>query len=391
MTVVPGRPPYPAVDFARFHDGRVQALAEQHADLLADSLERLDPLAVTVAGASATYRASGGRVVIEPGVADDAATAALVEPDAWSDWLHELHSNMGLVYGSMVEFDRGGFDGFAAWEPALRAVWCGRPARVPAPDSGSRADGPFTLADDDAELSASLDENGFLHVAGVFTGEEIADLRVEADRLAAAARPDDSRSWWATTGEGEDVCCRLIYNEERSSVIAALIGDARLERIAALGEEPVRLAADRLDGLSIVVKPPDVARGLADLPFHRDCGMGGHPIMCPAVNVGIQLDAASPESGCLRFAPGSHRSSQPPPRLDDPDIVTVETEPGDVTVHYGHVLHQAPPPEGDGGRRALYAFFVKDEAFARIPAGQGYNDVLFAEAGDGRVTNLADT
>ena len=53
--------------------------------------------------------------------------------------------------------------------------------------------------------------------------------------------------------------------------------------------------------------------------------MGGHPIMCPAINIGIQLDAATLESGCLRFVPGSHRSSQPPPRDDDPASVTVET------------------------------------------------------------------
>ena len=32
----------------------------------------------------------------------------------------------------------------------------------------------------------------------------------------------------------------------------------------------------------------------------------------------------------------------------------------------------------------------KEEAFARIPAGKGYNDVLFDQAGDGRITNLAD-
>jgi ectoine hydroxylase-related dioxygenase (phytanoyl-CoA dioxygenase family) len=386
----PGAPPFPQVDFVAFHDGPVQALAAGHADRLADSTRRLEPLAITVDGASVTYRPDpSGAVTVEGGVADDAATAVRVGVRDWSDWLHEIHSNMGLVYGSMVEFDRGGFDQFALWEPALRAVWSGRPARVPAPES-NLGSGPFTLADDDADLARSLDENGFLHLTGVFSRAEIEAFRAEADRLAAEARPDDGRSWWATTGDGDDVLCRLIYNEERSPVIASLVGDERLERLAALGEEPVRHAHDRLDGLSIVIKPPGVVQGLADLPFHRDCGMGGHPIMCPAINIGIQLDAATLDSGCLRFVPGSHRSSQPPPRDDAPEIVTVETEPGDVTVHYGHALHQAPPPSGDGGRRALYAFFVKEEAFARIPAGKGYNDVLFDQAGDGRITNLAD-
>jgi ectoine hydroxylase-related dioxygenase (phytanoyl-CoA dioxygenase family) len=388
-TAVPGTPPFPEVDFVGFHERAAQALIAGHADLLRDGLSRLEPMAIRVGESAVTYRpdATDG-IAVAGGVADDAVTVARVASDHWSDWLHELHSNMGLVYGNLVEFERGGFDQFARWEPALRAAWSGRPTSVPVPDGEPGR--TWMPEADDVELADALATHGFLHVAGVFSLEEIAGLRAEADRLAAEARIDDGCSWWATTSAGEDVCCRLIYNEQRSAVIAALIGDPRLERLAALGEEPVRHAHDRLDGMSIVIKPPDVRRGLADLPFHRDCGTGGHPIMCPAVNIGIQLDAATTETGCLRFLPGTHRSSQPPPRDDDPAIVTVVTAPGDVTVHYGHALHQAPSPEGDGGRRALYAFYVKEEAFARIPPGKGYNDVLFAKSGGGRIANLAD-
>jgi hypothetical protein len=62
--------------------------------------------------------------------------------------------------------------------------------------------------------------------------------------------------------------------------------------------------------------------------------------------------------------------------------VAVDTRPGDVTVHYGHLLHAAPPPTGDGpGRRALYVSYVRPATIEYIGPGHGYNDVLFERDG----------
>ena len=87
--------------------------------------------------------------------------------------------------------------------------------------------------------------------------------------------------------------------------------------------------------------------GLADLPWHRDCGMGGHSVKCPLLNVGIQLDAATPAAGQLQMIAGSHRGTSRLPADDDVDglpVVAITTGPGDVTAHFGHTLHAAPPP-----------------------------------------------
>ena len=66
-------------------------------------------------------------------------------------------------------------------------------------------------------------------------------------------------------------------------------------------------------------------------------------------------------------------------------VVPVNAEPGDVTVHYGHTLHVAPPPTGAASyRRTVYVSFHIPEYLDVLPKGQGYNDVLFAH-GDGRV------
>jgi hypothetical protein len=156
--------------------------------------------------------------------------------------------------------------------------------------------------------------------------------------------------------------------------------DARMARFAALADRDLVMIEDRLDGVSVVIKNPDVVQGLSDLPWHRYCGLGGHPVLCPELNVGIQLDSASPETGQLLMLAGSHVGTAHMPRPDELDqlpIVAIDTEPGDVTLHYGHAFHAAPPPTGRGPmRRAMYWMYTPKAAFDLFPAGQGYNDVI---------------
>ena len=205
------------------------------------------------------------------------------------------------------------------------------------------------------------------------------------------ARPDDRRSWW-TTVDGREVCNRVNYLNDESARIAALGADPRFLAIAALGGDDLRDAHDRLDGNGVVIKVPGSSGGLADLPWHRDCGMGGHPVKCPMLNVGIQLDrrhrghrAAPDDPG---IAPG-HVPLAERPRGRAPPVVALTTEPGDVTVHFGHTLHAAPPPRDPdaAGRRALYLSFVPPLTFEMVGPGQGYNDVLFTRS-EGRVQHV---
>jgi hypothetical protein len=57
--------------------------------------------------------------------------------------------------------------------------------------------------------------------------------------------------------------------------------------------------------------------------------------------------------------------------------LAVDADPGDVTVHYSHVLHAAPSPSSPtAGRKALYVGFHLPAAFAVIAENEAYNDVL---------------
>jgi hypothetical protein len=382
---------FPTIDFDEFHrdelPGRIDA---GNGALAAADLAGVGTLGLRVPdGAAYTYVPGPDTVEIW---STDAAADTLVElsRDAFSDFANELRTCFGLLYAGLIEVSRGDFGWFERWEPALRALYHGRPILDLRRDASVDLTRSFSLDDPDDALRDFLDANGFLHVRDVFTADEIAALRAEVERGRSAATPDDGRSWWATQADGTEVCCRLLYLGQTSEIVAGLGGDERLLRLAALGGDGLEPEIDCLDGQSVVIKNPDVAVGLSDLPWHRDCGLGGHPVLCPSVAIGIQLDQASAETGQLHFVAGSHRGSSHPLKPGDEataPVVAIDADPGDITVHFGDVLHAAPPPTGNGPcRRAMYVTFTRPETLEYIGSGNGYNDVLFEH--DGQVHSV---
>ena len=67
------------------------------------------------------------------------------------------------------------------------------------------------------------------------------------------------------------------------------------------------MAADpqEVNGVAVIWKRPGVSEGLGDLPWHRDCGLGGHAVQCPCMVSSIYLRPANAATGDLRFLPGS--------------------------------------------------------------------------------------
>jgi ectoine hydroxylase-related dioxygenase (phytanoyl-CoA dioxygenase family) len=351
-------------------------------------------LGLRVGDQGVTIRTTSSGIAVDPGL-DDARVVVAMDDDAYRALCREESSIFGLLYGGRLQVERGGFQRFAAWEPALQAMLYNRPVfdgSIAERFAGVDLARSFTLDDDTTEMAARLDEFGFLHIRNVFSAEEIAAMSAEVDRLRDESRPDDRLSWWATNADGAEVCCRVTFMAERSPLMASLGSEPRLDRLAALTGLQLRCTIDRIDGISVVIKNSAVVQGLSDLPWHRDCGLGGHPLLCPGVNLGVQLDRADAANGQLWFLPGSHRHAGP---LGDPTTagyptVAIDAEPGDVTMHYGHVLHAAPPPAGaDAGRRAIYVGYSRPELFDVIGAGDAYNNVLYGD-GDGRVRHVGE-
>jgi len=383
---------FDTIDFDEFHLVELPRIIEAgNGALAAADLAGVGTLGFqTPDGAAFTYVPSPDTVEIWQGEAA-ADTLVVISRESFSDFVNELRTCFGLLYAGQLEIARGDFGWLERWEPALRALYTGRPIVDPAAMGlGDDLDRTFTLDDDDRALADYLDSHGFLHVRGVFKPEEIEAMRAEVERARANATPDDGASWWATQKDGSEICCRVIYLGRQSSLVDGLGDDARLRRISRLGGEGLEPENNCLDGVSVVIKNPDVTEGLSDLPWHRDCGLGGHPVLCPSVAIGIQLDRASAETGQLHFVAGSHRGSSHPLKPGDEEnqpVIAIDAEPGDVTVHFGHVLHAAPPPTGSGPcRRAMYVTYTRPETMEFIGEGKGYNDVLFEH--DGRVHSV---
>ena len=365
-----------------------QGFVPERAAAAARDLDGVAPIAFVIDGAGWTYRVADGTVVAAEGVADDAATVVELSRMAWSDLAQLGRTVPALQIADELTYARGGFGHLTRWEPALRLLYVGIPIYDPATaDVPADLTQSFSLDDDDATLADFLLRAGFLHVRSVFGADEIAALNADVDRLAAQARPRDDRSWWAFDAAGEEVLCRLVYANLGSERIAALEHDPRLLRLVALAGADVRATMDRMEGVGVLLKSAGELRGLANIPWHVDCGLGGHPILCPSVAIGVQLTAASAEAGRFEVVAGSH--GQTCRYALDGDLtglpyVGVDTEPGDVTVHFADVMHASPPPTGAGGRRVMYVTWANSAIFDHVPAGRALNDLVRdrqAEAG----------
>src|SRR5262245_29560152 len=87
--------------------------------------------------------------------------------------------------------------------------------------------------------------------------------------------------------------------------LATLREDDRLRSLVALTDEPLVYSTGESDGVAVIYKHPRMAKSLGDLPWHRDCNMGGHATMCPTEITSVFLNEASPKSDTLAFLPRS--------------------------------------------------------------------------------------
>jgi non-heme Fe2+,alpha-ketoglutarate-dependent halogenase len=94
--------------------------------------------------------------------------------------------------------------------------------------------------------------------------------------------------------------------------------------------------------------------------WHQDNTYFGH-VPCEVLSVWIALSPARPESGSMRFLPGSHKLRQLPIRYDlqdsnmlssgqvtDVDLsrfqpVATSLEPGEASIHHAWMIHGSPP------------------------------------------------
>jgi ectoine hydroxylase-related dioxygenase (phytanoyl-CoA dioxygenase family) len=225
------------------------------------------------------------------------------------------------------------------------------------------------------------EEDGFFLRRGVFVQDELADLRVAAERvvtigMAAAVAPDED---YAIDGnryvEAAGSTIQLEHREGSSTVrvmepfhhldprFDALLDDPRItEPMRELvGDEQICVFTDKLN-----LKRPREGSGFR---WHQDSPYWVFD--CPHVdrlpNVMLLLDDASPENGCLQVVRGSHRQGLLPglegqgtlgplftdPRAFDERLAVPAAAPaGSLLFFSPHTVHGSKPNTSSLPRRA---------------------------------------
>jgi len=386
------------LDFDRFHREVLPArLAAGNGALAADDARKIGPLAIRTPAGTFTYVPADGTIEIVEGD-EHAKTLIALDDESWRGLASDLDTPPGLLYGGRVETVRGNPLRFVRWEPALRAMYHGRPvydaARVDL--HGLDPAATFTMPDVAAkreEMRDFLDTCGYILVRDVFTPEEISGFLEDARVLSEEAREGDKMSWWGRDARGDTVLCRVLRAATRPD-LRALHSDPRVVALRDLA--PVPVSAKRKtdnDGVTVLWKRPDVKEGLADLPWHRDCGMGGHALNCPGFVMTICLTDGSETAGELRALPGSHHMTHPTidgTEENAPRGVPFAATAGDVSFHYSDVLHASmPPTSADGPHRISVLLGFAPEGAGHHRGERHYNDVLLS-SDDGLVPHLVD-
>lgn len=388
---------FPDLDFHHFHLLTLPALlADGHGQLAAVAARELAPLCFRLSGTDNAYTYQPGPETINIVAGTEADTVIDIDQQSWQGLVYDLESAPGLLYSGKLGHGEGDAMLFVLWEPALRAMFHGRPLYdVNARLSDERGNElspaqSFNLTDSAQAMREFLAAAGYLLLKNVFSPAEILQYRAAAEQLKQQAVEGDKLSWWGKDADGKSVLCRVIHGSVMPA-FAGLYQDPRLQKMAStLLDGLVAMDPNEVDGVTVIYKNPNMASGLSDLPWHRDCGLGGHALMCPKIICSIYLYDADESSGPLKFLPGSHKASYGFMDANDPNSpsgVTVQAKAGDITLHYSDVMHAAPAPLSGDGPHRVSILLNYDREFKHHEGSRHYNDVLLS-SDDGQVTHL---
>jgi hypothetical protein len=360
--------PREAVDPEQFFAETLPAAFEANIDGVAPGARWLElrPVVLEVDGSPWTLSWTDDQVTVEPGVADHGAHARLTR-EQLDDLVSDQQTIMGFWTSGRLDQPVGRLGDLLDWWLVLRGALDQQSIHTPGAISFVDRDGDpldlrrsFHLDDDPADIAHFLVQAGFLHLEGVFTEDEMAQVSLEMDAAAPRYAPGDGNSWWAKTADGEQHLVRMQAFDQQSPATAELVQDARFLSLADIpgdGHQWGKRPGNRIEGL---FKPIGIVQGISDVPWHKDCSLGRHSYECCSLTVGISVTGADAVSGQLRVRPGSHRALVWP-AMEQPncDLPTVDlpTRTGDVTMHLSCTLHMAQPPV-ERERRVMYSGFA---------------------------------
>ena len=368
--------------FVAFHRAELPALVAQHGHLVVDDLRGVSPLAFLAdGGRSFTWLPTGRGIDVIEGDAD-APTLVELSERTFSEFLPRVAHRVGRgartgraqVHtrhpGVVAALGAGHTVSLLPAAPST-APRCGRPwstGRMPLDLHHA-----FSAGDDPEAMRHFLERAGYLHIKAVFTAAR-GGTAWRRGRTRASAH-HARRPLLVVVDQRRRRRGRHPHQLPRTALGAArrtLLRRAARALRAARRLRPAGLRRPPRTGRWCSSRTPTSCKGNGDLGWHVDDGIGGRPVSCPS---------SRPASSSRPCQPGERtvaRARRLPPLHQalvhvagaeaDLPVVTLETEPGDLTLHYGDTMHTTPPPTASGaGRRALYFKFAEPKTFAWVP------------------------
>jgi hypothetical protein len=367
------------IDFTEFFSNVLPGLLEKNASCVAPWLARNDPdnLVIECEGISWQLSAVDGQIRVMPG-ADRSGLLVRLDANEFSGLINDLYTPMTFFVSGDLDIARGEMSGFLDWWLVIRALVDGRAIHVPGEiDFLDRDGGPlelnrsFRLDDPIEDMRHFLETAGFLHIAGVFTEDEMAAISADIDSYRGNYYEGDENSWWATTGDGTRRLVRLQGFDEYSDATRSILSDPRFRKIGEISGDGHVHTGLQGNAIEALIKPLDVVEGISDLPWHKDCSLGRHSYECCSLTVGISVTGAGPDSGQLRVIAGSHRALMWPALLSRPQahglpVIDLPTGTGDITAHLSCTHHMSQAPTARE-RRVMYTSFRLPSASVAYP------------------------
>jgi phytanoyl-CoA hydroxylase len=222
-------------------------------------------------------------------------------------------------------------------------------------------------------------ENGYLHARGVFTTQEVAEMRAALDRILADVEGtvNDANHRWSAADK--ETVLKGFHNVQYHD--AAFLRAATHPRMVELLTQLIGPNV-QLHHTKMLVKPPEKG---APFPMHQDYPYFPHA-QHTVVAASVHLDDTNEENGCLRVVPGSHRLGPLEPTGESNDLDTpleggtpMPAAAGDVLFFNYLTIHGSGINTSAGTRRnVLFQYrdpadlpLLKDGVEEHVNWGQG--------------------
>ena len=203
------------------------------------------------------------------------------------------------------------------------------------------------------ELHKDWKTNGYLKIPRFFSAEEVVALQAWVSEISDWA--PTSKKWmhhYESTLDGARLSRSENFVPYHSDMKSIVTSGKVLAVVSELMEEPAVLYKEKIN-----YKYP----GGGGYTAHQDAP--AYAFVDYHVTCLISVDSATPENGCLYFAPGRHQEGfialdekgcVAPETASTMEWVAVPTDPGDILLFGSYIPHKSPTNRSDQPRRIVY-------------------------------------